>query len=278
MRIRNRDRRTVSAAYFIPNLITTLGLCCGLASLHFSLKGDWQRAMALIVLAGVLDLLDGRAARMLRVTSRFGAQLDSLADFLSFGVAPAMLLHQWMLGSEGVFGLAAVVTFVLCSALRLARYTAAADAPPPQPAPGGVPAAKPTGAEYFEGCPTPASAGVALIAPMIATSEVLRNKITVPPWVVMTLVIGISVLMISRVPMFSLKRIRISRPLIAPVLVVVGLLAVMMTKHPWLTLAGLSTSYLLLLPVSAYFGARAKAKSVAAADAATTPESRIGVS
>ncbi len=119
---------------------------------------------------------------------------------------------------------------------------------------------------------------MALIAPMIATSEVLRNKITVPPWVVMTLVIGISVLMISRVPMFSLKRIRISRPLIAPVLVVVGLLAVMMTKHPWLTLAGLSTSYLLLLPVSAYFGARAKAKSVAAADAATTPESRIGVS
>ncbi len=153
MRIRNRDRRTVSAAYFIPNLITTLGLCCGLASLHFSLKGDWQRAMALIVLAGVLDLLDGRAARMLRVTSRFGAQLDSLADFLSFGVAPAMLLHQWMLGSEGVFGLAAVVTFVLCSALRLARYTAAADARPRSPRRAGFLRPSPRGRSISRAAP-----------------------------------------------------------------------------------------------------------------------------
>ena len=118
-------KSTVPLRIVVPNLFTTVAMCCGLASIHYTLKQDWDRAMFAVILSAVFDSLDGRAARLLKVTSPFGEVLDSLADFLSFGIAPAMLLHQWMLRDQE-FGLLAVTIFVLCSAMRLARFTAAA--------------------------------------------------------------------------------------------------------------------------------------------------------
>ncbi|HLO41925.1 MAG TPA: CDP-alcohol phosphatidyltransferase family protein, partial [Phycisphaerales bacterium] len=124
--------REIPVRHLIPNLITTLSLCSGLSAIHFAMKPDWDRALTAVIIAAVLDGLDGRAARLLRATSKFGTVLDSLADFLAFGVAPAIILHRWLLGQPEMMGkwdwlgLAAVMTFALCSALRLARFTAAA--------------------------------------------------------------------------------------------------------------------------------------------------------
>jgi CDP-diacylglycerol--serine O-phosphatidyltransferase len=263
-------RSEVSVAALIPNLLTTLALCCGLASIHFSAKAAvatamlrgqgvsedvinsatlwlWERALAAILLSAIFDALDGRAARLLRVTSKFGAVLDSLSDFVSFGVAPAMILHERTLaplinpvinqgGVRGanIFGLMTVMTFALCSALRLARFTSAA-AP-----------TKPSHSNFFVGMPTPAAAGAVLIPALIDVSKTVDWD---PPlWLVIVYTLFISFLMISRIPMFSLKKIRVSRYAVAPILALVGILVATMVYDPWLTLAIIGGLYLLSLP------------------------------
>jgi CDP-diacylglycerol--serine O-phosphatidyltransferase len=253
----------------IPSVITALSLCAGLASMHFSVKAalggtavgpgginDWDRALALIAIAAVLDALDGRAARLLRATSRFGAVLDSLADFLAFGVAPALLLHLWLLKDADIFGLAAVMAFVLCSALRLARFTSARP----------VSRTNPIAARFFEGLPTPAAAGIVLVPPLLATSTTVASLF--PSWrpsaeLGQALVVGhtflIAWLMVSRVPMLSFKKVKIKRKYTGQLLAVVALAAAAMIRDPWLTLAVLSTAYLLTLPYSIFSRQRARA-------------------
>jgi CDP-diacylglycerol--serine O-phosphatidyltransferase len=225
-------KRSVPIRVLVPNLLTTLALCAGLASIHFSLKAAsfttdphtvsdkmdrlWEKAMACIFLAAVFDLLDGFAARVLKVQSPFGAVLDSLSDFLSFGIAPALLLHQWSLSECSIqirsqvykldpLGLIAVMTFVLCSALRLARFTAAARAvklppgvtPPPEPRPHHW---RPG---FFVGMPTPAAAGAVLIPPMLAVSTFPHYP--TPDWLVILFTFMVALLMIGRQPMFSVQ-------------------------------------------------------------------------
>lgn len=251
-------RRDFPVAAIIPNLLTTLALCCGLASLHYSLQLQWDKAMAAIVLSGVFDALDGRAARLLRVTSKFGAVLDSLSDFLSFGVAPALLLQQWMYDQDKLNGrfravaLTAFMTYALAAALRLARFTA--DTPKPTRADGTrtepeadvakPPIEKP--AQYFTGMATPAAAGCALAPVMLARSDTIAY--TMPAWGVAAWTFVVGLLMISRVPMFSLKSMRLSRRAVAPVLLTVGILVVGLLRDPWLTIAGISAAYLLTVP------------------------------
>lgn len=257
LRLTPRDGPS-NLATLIPNLLTTLAVCSGLASLHFSFKGELTRAIAAIVVSAIFDALDGRAARLLRVSSKFGAVLDSLSDFLAFGVAPAAVLYQWQLKDVDVFGGAAAMTYALCAALRLARFTAADMAGPREPA------SKPSKpSHYFTGMPSPAGAGVALLLPMIAFSEKLAY--TSPPWlvVVMTFLVGLA--MISRVPMFSLKGLRIRRPYVAPFLVLVGLVVVAALRDVWLTMAAMGTIYVLLIPVAILGGARMKQRERRAA-------------
>lgn len=266
----------------IPSLITSLSLCAGLASMHFSIKAalggaqvgpgginDWDRALALIALAAVMDALDGRAARLLRVTSRFGAVLDSLADFLAFGVAPALLLHLWLLKDADVFGLAAVMMFVLCSALRLARFTSARP----------VSRTSPIAGKFFQGLPTPAAAGIVLIPPLLSTSGTVVRFFPrwqpIPEWG-QALVVGYTLLvawlMVSRVPMFSFKKIRIKRRLMGQFLaVVVVLIAAAMLRDPWLTLATLAGAYLLTLPFSLLAYRRLRATMVRPVSAGESP-------
>ncbi|MDX2132041.1 MAG: phosphatidylcholine/phosphatidylserine synthase [Planctomycetota bacterium] len=250
-------------AALIPNLLTTVALCCGLAALHFATRHEWDRALGAVVLAGVFDALDGRAARLLRVSSGFGAVLDSLSDFLAFGIAPAMILHEWLRvqekleGKLGAFALAAFVTYALCAALRLARFTAdapASKAPRADRAPERTPGA-PAGertierpATYFTGMPSPAAAGAVLIPPMLARSGILDW--TAPAWVVMVYTLVIAVLMVTRVPMFSLKALRITRRAVVPLLVCVGLLAVGAAVDLWLTLSVLAALYVLSIPLT----------------------------
>lgn len=239
-------------AALIPNMLTTLALCCGLASLHFSIRGEWEKAMGAIVLSAIFDALDGRAARLLHVTSGFGAVLDSLSDFLAFGVAPAMLLHRWLqdslTGKTGGFILAAVMTYALCAGLRLARFTADVPKPAPKPSDRGADGAggyeKP--APYFVGMPTPAAAACVMMPMMVARSDTLAY--TTPVWGVVVLAFVIAFLMISRVPTFSLKALRIRRRWVAPMMVLVGLGVVGIMKDPWLTLSALSAVYFVSVP------------------------------
>lgn len=244
----------------MPNLITTIALCCGLASMHYALNSDFDRAIFAILLAAVFDGLDGRFARLLKATSPFGAMLDSLADFLSFGVAPAMLLYQWMLKHEDALGLAAVMTFVLCSALRLARFTAAVRPSRPANAPLSIDEQRDAliASTFFKGMPTPAAAATVLIPPMLEQSKLLapwmkRNLVASNDWwhwSVILLTFAIALLMISRVPMFSFKKMRIARWAVVPMLALVGLIVVLLVKDIWLAVPVLSGAYVLSIPMS----------------------------
>jgi len=260
-------RRTVPFRLLLPNLLTTIALCSGMASIHFSLKAGalpqaqadpvWEKALGCIFLAAVFDMLDGRAARILKAQSPFGAMLDSLSDFLCFGVAPALLLHQWTLNdveinnrSADAVGLAAVMTYVLCAALRLARFTAAARVvklapgvpPPPEPRPS------PHAFKFFVGMPSPAAAGAVLIPPMLAVSTFPHAQ--TPDGVVILFTFLISGLMVGRQPMFSFKRVRIPRRWVVPFFVLIGLVVVGAAKFPFFTAALVCGAYLLTTPLS----------------------------
>ncbi len=269
-------QREIPLRAVVPNFITTMALCAGLASLHFSMiyrpglaTNHLNLAMGAVLVSAILDVLDGRAARMLRVSSRFGAVLDSLSDFLAFGVAPVVILHRGAFVKEDFLGLAAMTVYATCAALRLARFTSAANAPKAV----DKLAEKPTA--FFQGMPSPAAAGVVLIPPLLEASPTVGQYVDFPAWyiVIHTFVTGL--LMISTIPMFSIKKIRISPKLIAPGLVLVGLLVVSMIRDWWLTVAGLCVVYLLLIPVSVFNKRRAATKVETAAAEEPALHSRL---
>lgn len=243
--------RHVSLRRLVPNLITTAALCCGVASLHFAIKDDWARALGAVCAAAILDALDGRAARLLRVSSPFGATLDSLADFVSFGIAPAFMIYHWKLGTLDAGGLIVVGLFTLCAALRLARFTAMAKKGKQVP----------WGPGYFMGMPTPAAAGIVLMPLLLDTSRKLNAwfpQFEIPVWIVAAHTLLVAVLMISRIPHYSFKGRKISRKFVVPLMVLVGITVVAATRDPLLTMAVLAAAYLLSVPVCV-----ARAKRVA---------------
>lgn len=238
-------RGEVSIRALVPNTLTTIALCAGLASLHFSAVGQFDRAMGMLFVAAVFDTLDGRFARLFGVSSRFGAMLDSLADFLSFGIAPGTLLYHWMLQDHDVLGRAAIVTYVVCAALRLARFTAGA--PDEEPPDTGKP-------RVFQGLPSPAAAGAVLITPMLEASTL---GLRVQPGFVIVSLFFVGWLMISRIPAPSLGRVRIRRRLAPLVPIAVALAVVLATKDPFLTVAFFVTLYLISIPVTVVLRRRA---------------------
>lgn len=239
---------SIAIARIIPNAVTTLALCSGLVSIHFALAEHWNKALLAIVASAIFDVLDGGAARLLRTSSRFGAVLDSLSDFVSFGVAPAIILHQWLLRPPTTklvdsFGLMAVMCFAVCAALRLSRFTAAALLVDPA---SQTKRPKPTGMTMFTGMPTPAAAGCVLIPALLATSERVQASLPQwPEWAIASYTILIAMLMVSRVPTFSFKGLRIPRRMLAPALVLLVLLFAQFVTEPFLTVAGIAALYLL---------------------------------
>lgn len=259
-------RGEVELRKLIPNLLTAAALCSGLASMHFALRVGHgtdplalAKAIACIGLAFVFDGLDGRLARLLRATSRFGESFDSIADFVAFGAAPAFLLYQWQLkdvrlGETNLdpLGLAAAVLYSLCAAIRLARFSAQA-----RKKKLGAPVGK-----FFQGMPAPGASGAVLVPPMLALSS-LDWKM--PPLATTFYTLLIAALMVSKIPMISVKHIRISRRLIVPLMIFVGVLVVAASRDTWLTLAVLSTCYLLSLPVAVVRHRRVMAREAAQA-------------
>ena len=225
--------------HLVPNMFTVLALCAGLTSIRYALDGRFELAVALVVVAGVLDGLDGRSARLLKISSKLGAQLDSLADFLSFGVAPAMLVYLWSLNQVPAFGWALALLFATCCAMRLARFnTELEDTDRPV-----------WMSRFFTGMPAPAAAGCAMIPMLIAFAFDAQWPRAWPLNAVM--LIAIAHLMVSRIPTFSIKTVlvRVRPEWVLPTLIGVGLLVAALSSAPWHTLLAVGVMYLASLPV-----------------------------
>ncbi len=235
-----RRFRMVPVRYLLPNLITLLALCSGVTSIRLALEGRYELAVACVMLAVVLDAVDGRLARLLKGTSRFGAELDSLADFVNFGVAPAILLYVWSLNSLKTLGWVICLVLAIACALRLARFNVALDDPN-----------KPAWASrFFTGAPAPAGAGLALLPLYLGFLGLIDDghgwALAVGPYVVV-----VALLMVSRVPTFSGKNMGlIPGDKVLPVLGLAVLAVIMLIAYPWQFLTIVSIAYLALIPVS----------------------------
>ena len=249
-RFRPRTRPRFEGQSFnrlIPNILTMLGLCCGLVAIRAAFEGRFAEAAVLIVVAGVIDGLDGRLARLLKATSRFGAEFDSLADFLSFGVAPALVLYIWALQDYRGIAFVPALLFAVCSSLRLARFNAALDVgPAPKPA---------YTYNFFTGVPAPAGAGCALF-PLFAwlfftqiemplLAGIMRN-----PLLVAGVLILVGGLMVSTLPTWSFKNFKVPRAAVLPLLLGAGFYMALLFAEPWGALAMAGIIYLGMLPFS----------------------------
>ena len=234
----------LSISKLIPNMITVGATCAGLTGVRFALDEKWEFAMVAIIVAAVLDALDGRMARLLNSASDFGAELDSLSDFVSFGVSPALILYFWTLNSLGGIGWAVSLFLAICCGLRLARFNTNIGKLPPY------------AYNYFTGVPAPAAAGLALL-PLMATFafgfDILRHPILVAVWAII-----VALLMVSRLPTFSFKKVKIPTAAILPILVVAGLLVAGMAGAPWRTLTFVGLAYVISFGYSAWTFRRLK--------------------
>jgi len=234
--LKRPKRKRLSLNVMIPNMLTLLALSSGLTAIRFAYEGRWEHAALAILAAAILDALDGRIARLLKGTSKFGAELDSLADILSFGVAPPMMLYFWSLEHMGRFGWILVVLFAVSCALRLARFNTAAEDPDP-------PAWAST---FFSGVPAPAAAGLVLL-PMIISFNLFEDYVRRPE-VVSVFMIVVAGLMISSIPTYSFKKVKLSPKLVLPLMVTVGLVIASMLSAPWVTLSGILAAYMISIP------------------------------
>lgn len=236
-----------SIARMVPNSMTTVSLCAGLSALHFAISERYEAAVLALVVAAILDGLDGAVARLLKAQSRFGAELDSLSDFLCFGVAPAVTTHIWVLHEAGKFGLMAALVYPVAAALRLARFnTEAADsehAPPKK--------VDPRKGKYFVGIPAPGAAGLCLlpliISFLIEIAPQPGNTALGVAYSIWLLVLAGG--MISRLPTVSLKKLQVPHKFFIPALAGIGIFVGSLINAPWPTLTLVGLGYITLFPI-----------------------------
>ncbi len=237
-RLRRRRFRRIPVRVLVPNVITLLALCAGLTAIRMASEDRYALALAAIVLAAVLDAIDGRLARLLKGTSRFGAELDSLSDFVNFGVAPALVLYFWGLHELKSAGWIAALVFAICAGLRLARFNVMLD-DPDRPA---------WTSNFFVGMPAPAGA-ITVLLPIYASFLGLpRSSLLI--FLTLLYTLCIASLMVSRLPVFSGKRVgnRVPPELVGPVIVVVVLFFALLIAYPWELLTAATLAYLSSLP------------------------------
>ena len=240
---RNNRTESLPVVSLIPNMITIIALCAGLSSIRFALNERWEMATTFILIASVLDGMDGRFARLLNATSKFGAELDSLADFINFGVAPAIILYLWQ--DKGIhlhgLGWTLVLLFATCSAIRLARFNSHLD--------DDIPEWK---ENFFTGMPAPASASL-LMWPMII-SFFYENKLGHSgefPFHISILgiyILFIALIMVSKIPTLSIKKMKVEKEYVPIILVAVVLLMALLIIEPWATLSFIALIYLSTIP------------------------------
>jgi CDP-diacylglycerol--serine O-phosphatidyltransferase len=235
---KRRRFRPIPVRMLVPNLITLLALCAGLTAIRLAIEQKLEWALAAIVFAALLDGIDGRVARLLKGTSRFGAELDSLADFVNFGVAPGLILYFWTLHDLGNAGWIVAMVFAICAGLRLARFNVMID-DPNRPAWAG---------NYFVGMPAPGGAITVLLPIYVSFLGVPRVSFVAPVTLLYTL--AIAFLMVSRLPVFSGKRAgkRVAPEWVLPVFVGGVLFFALLIAYPWIVLTTGTILYLASLP------------------------------
>jgi len=249
------SRRGISLRAVVPNAVTALALCFGLTGIRFAISaagydphpGDWERAIGAIIIAAMLDGIDGRIARLLKAESRFGAELDSLSDVIAFGVSPAIIMYLWSLQNFPKFGWICALAIAVCCALRLARFNAAIDAED-QPH---------KSAGFLTGVPAPAGAGIAFLPLylwLVTENELFRNPVIVAPWIVF-----VAILMISNVATYSWGSIRLRRHIRLEAILLLALLGTALFSEPWITLIVIAVGYIAMIPFSVRSYAKVKA-------------------
>ena len=225
-----RERRGIPLRAVVPNAVTALALCSGLSGVRFAIASDWEKAVAAIAIAAVLDGMDGRIARMLKGQSRFGAELDSLSDVIAFGVSPAIIMHLWALQYLPRFGWLFALAYAVCAALRLARFNAAID----------VEEQPHKSAGFLTGVPAPAGAGLMLLPLLLWIAsdrqwDWLQTPAAVAGWAALS-----AFLMISSVATYSWSSLRIRRSSRLFAIAGIGLLGAALVTSPWVTLLAIA--------------------------------------
>lgn len=239
---RKRFGRGLTLRAVLPNAITAAALCAGLTGVRFAFDQKWEMAVIAVLIAGLLDGIDGRIARLLKAQSRFGAELDSLSDCLSFGMAPALILFMWSLNDLPRFGWLAALAFALCCALRLARFNARID----------VDEQPHKSAGFLTGVPAPVGAGLAftpLYLWLASGAEIFREPIVVALWVAL-----VAFLMISSLATLGWTSLRPRRSMRLSLIAMAGILFTALLTETWWTMAAVSAAYLALMPygISSY--------------------------
>lgn len=233
-----RPPKDLPLTRLLPNMLTLMSLCSGLTGMRYALMGHWDGAVITFLFAAMFDVLDGRVARLLNITSKFGAELDSLSDAISFGVAPGFILYEWMLKNEaGSLGWIAVLIYAVCGALRLARFNTMLD---DHDAPAWT-------KSYFTGVPAPGGAGLALL-PLAVYLE-FGDAAVLPAPVLALWLMAVGGLMVSRVPTLALKGWRVAPIWVTPILLAGALFVAALVTNTWLTLSAAGAIYLASLPV-----------------------------
>jgi CDP-diacylglycerol--serine O-phosphatidyltransferase len=268
---RRRRFRRIPVRTLAPNLVTLLALCAGLTAIRMAFENRYGLALAAIVFAAFLDGIDGRLARLLKGTSRFGAELDSLSDFVNFGVAPGLILYFWGLHDLKSAGWIAAMAFAICAGLRLARFNVMIEDPD-----------RPAWANnFFVGVPAPAGAIIVLLPIYAAFLGMPRSQILT--WVTLAYTLLIAGLMVSRLPVFSGKRVgtRVPPDLVGPVVTVVVLFVALLIAYPWIILTAGTLAYLVSLPFGwlshrGYARRARETKAEPAAAPAVAPSQSVG--
>ena len=264
--------RGLSFNRMLPNLMTLTGLCVGFSSIRFALDQRFGAAVIAIAVAGVIDGLDGRLARLLIATSRFGAEFDSLSDFLCFGVAPALVIYIWSLHVWGSIGYIPSLMFTACMALRLARFNAALDAEAHRDDRKYLPASR-FASNFFTGVPAPAGAALALL-PIYFGLEADQNglmgleTLARAPILSTVALIGTALLCVSTLPVWTFKNFKVPPDYVLFILIGVVVVAAIIMADPWAGFVLLALAYLAMLP----FSRRSFLRLQAEAEARLEPE------
>jgi CDP-diacylglycerol--serine O-phosphatidyltransferase len=251
--------REIPLRMVLPNLITVLAICAGLSGIRLAFEHRFETAVAMVLIAAFLDGIDGRVARMLKATSKFGAQMDSLADIVNFGVAPALVLYAYLLDQAGSPGWIAALLFAIACGLRLARFNVL-DEDLSRPA---------WQAEYFVGVPAPAGAVVVLLPVYLVFIGAIEPDRTVA-FISSGFTVLIAILLVSRLPIYSGKKFRIPGDKVLPGILAVVFFVLLLSTYTWETLAVSVIAYLVFLPLSARaYSRRAALEEAKAAEPST---------
>ena len=235
-------RRNIAVYKIVPSLLTLMALVSGITSIQMAINGRYDMAVQMILIAAILDVLDGAVARALKAQSAFGAELDSLSDFLAFGIAPSVLLYVWDLDEAGKLGWIATVVLPVAAALRLARFNVAG-----KKSDEDTPLWK---KRFFTGVPTPAGAGLALLPVYVwLMFQTSFRAYSVANWLIAVWVIFVGALMVSRIPTFSFKYMKVPSKMLVPAMAFVALVLASLIHTPWVTLTIIATLYTVSIPV-----------------------------